>query len=1278
LRESTGSAIGIQGASVKEREMIRHYNRADAAPLFSRRVPIWTALAMALLAGTAGAQAQDCQPWQLTSPGGVAGDQFGTSVAVSADTMVVGAADAGAAFVYRWTGASWFLEATLTGDGAPGDAFGFGAAIDGDTVVIGAPNHDQDAGVDRGSAYVFVRTGTVWALQAMLAAADGAAGDTFGAAVSLSGNTAVIGAPDDDSGANADQGSAYVFVRSGSTWTQQAKVAASDGAAGDHLGGSVAVFDGTAIIGAAGGDIAGNADQGAAYVFIRSGGGWTQQAKLTAPDGAAGDSFGASVETSSDTAVIGAASDGVGGNASQGSAYVFARSGTDWTEQTQLTAFGGAAGDAFGASIKLDGDSIVIGAPFRAGGRGAAFVFGRASGEWVQRAELLAPDGAAGDRFGSAVALSSDTCLVGAPLDAVGGNATQGSAWAFTRVADEWVVPTLELIASDGTANDRMGRAVAVSGDTMLIGAYTDDNGPVADQGSAYVFRRSGSTWVQEARLVASDGAAGDFFGISVAIEGDTAVVGSYSDDIGATLNRGSVYVFTRTDGQWTQQAKIVAADGAADDFFGFSVALSGDLLAVGSYLDNVTLTDQGSVYLFRGAGSAWTQEARLVAADAAASDQFGISVDVDNGTVVVGSWFDDTGTNTNRGSAYVFVRYDGVWIQQAKLEAADGLANDQFGNIVAISGDTIAVGADLDDVGSVANQGSVHIFTRSGTTWTEQAFLTAPDGSANDQFGYWLDLSGDDLVVGANLDDIGTVVDQGSAHLYRRAGSVWTHRARLLAFDGATGDQFGSVVAISGNAVVVGAPWHNIGASADQGTAYCMLLPAQCFPLAHNDTLDISYPALDAALLHAQSGNILSASPAAFAGIASLDTLGRSLGIRSTGAIRTPAASILAVGGSSFLETADAAPAEFYGDLRLSSGASADIFAGSFRLGSGAVLTARTGGSLGIFSPVSRLDGQTRLEQDAAIAFAGAVDAIGPLSAGSGFTMVADGPITNLDTWSVSSGQMTAPEYVNRAVTNIFGSTAIFGDFTNDAGALTTIRSGTLFVFGSLTNDGTIIGEICDNCSGGPPNLDIAGGLTAGRDAGVRMAFPGSVVRVGAGFDCAATDNSRFDLAVATLRMEGAGPEQAFELMSTDVGRARSGLDRSLPGHFPIGVVQIGPAPSTVVLVDARDNDSSGQSAREALYVDELHIYPGSRLINPDYRIYYNSLINDGSVEVPANLVRICAGDFNGDGSVTSQDFFDFLNAFFDGTAVGDFNADGFINSQDFFDFLAAFFVGC
>jgi hypothetical protein len=1250
-----------------------------------------------------GALAQRSTPLQLLPPTGAANDRFGFAVAVDGDTMIVGAsqddvganADQGSAHVYRWTGSGWVFETTLTaGDGAAGDFFGIGVTLLGDTALVGARNDDVGANADQGSVYVFTRSGTVWTQQAKLTASDGAAGDYFGFSVAFSGETAIIGAHWDDIASSTNQGSVYVFTRSGTTWSEQAKLIVADGVPNDNFGYSVAVFGETAVVGAYTDDVGANTDQGSAYVFTRSGTTWTQQAKLTAFDGAALDNFGVSISISGESVLVGVWNDDIGANSNQGSAYVFTRNGTTWTQQAKLTAADGAAFDVFGWSLVLSGDTVLIGSRDDDVGtnadQGSAYVFTRSGTTWTEQARLTAPDGAPGDFFGFSLALSSDTAVVGAYFDSVGAIANQGSAWVFSRVGTRWIGPDLKLLASDGAASDRLGFSVSLSGDTAVVGAHTDDVGANTDQGSAYIFTRSGTTWTQQTKLTASDGAATDRFGISVSLSGDTAVVGAYFDDVGANTDQGSVYVFTRSGTTWTQQAKLTASDGAANDQFGNQVALSGDTAVVGAYRDDAGAnTDQGSAYIFTRSGTTWTQQAKLTAFDGAAGDLFGYSVATFGETAVVGAYTDDVGAIPDQGSAYVFTRSGTTWTQQAQLTASDGASFDNFGIAISISGETVLVGVWNDDIGANSNQGSTYVFTRSGTIWTQQAELTAADGAASDFFGFSVALSGDTAIVAARDDDVGTSADQGSVYVFTRNGTIWTQQAKFTAADGAAGDQFGLSVALSGDTAVVGAHNDDVGANTDQGSAWIYDVPADDFSLAHNDVIDWSYPTLAAALLPATTGQQITATEAAWRSVSSLNTFGRSLGFFGSGDIRTPSNSVLDLSGSSALAADIGSNIEIFGQLR--SAGFVNLTADAFTLGSRATLTARTNSSLTINAPAALLQGQTRLEQGATVTFSGVASAFGPTTCGLESSLAAGGTFTNFDTFALSAGTLSLPLFDNRSALNIFGSSAVFGSFTNNIGAATTIRSGTLFVFGSLTNNGSIVGIVCSGCletgAAATPGLDVGGALAIGPDANLILPFADAVVRVGGHYDCAINSNNRYDMLQATLRLEGIGTEQLLEAMSTDIGPSPTGLDRTLAGHYPVGTLEIGPAPSTVRLVDARDNDGLGQSACEAIYVQELRIGAGSRLANTGcVKIYYSTLVNSGTVDVPGNLVALaaaCPGDFNNDNFVDDADFVIFANSYnlldcadpaMPAGCPADLNGDTFVDDADFVIFADAY----
>lgn len=711
------------------------------------------------------------------------GDRFGVSVAVSGDTIVVGAhwsrEQAGSAYVFRRTGPDWVQEAKLVAsDGERIDYFGLSVAISGDIAVIGA-RWDDDHGTNSGSAYVFRRNGSVWTQESKIKASDGAPEDWFGCFVAIDRETIVVGASqDDDNGTNS--GSAYVFQSTGSAWVQAAKLRAQDGAAGDTFGGPVAVSGEWILIGSPGDDDSG-ADSGSAYVFRRDGGHWLQTTKLKAADGAANSLFGASVALGGGMAMIGAP------HQDAGAAYLFIYDGTQWVQTAQLSASDLAVEGCFGVSVAVSGHTGIVGAYWdddMGDKSGSVCLFhglsdcnlnGMVDGcdiangtstdvnangmpdecdlgscRAAERLKLLASDGAEGSVFGHGLAMSVNTAVIGALGSGEHGRMS-GSAYVWRREGSRWVQEA-KLLPSDGADWDWFGRRVAISGERIVVGASNHSHNGI-ESGSAYVFRRSGSHWIQEAELLASDGAPGDGFGRGVAIAGSTAVVGApYRDDHGP--ESGAVYVFRHDGSQWTQTTKLLATDGGGNDSFGEAVAVYGDVILVGAYLDSDNGTYSGSVYVFRYDGAQWIQEAKLHPDDGAARDYFGYAIAFADGMALIGAY----GVSQERGAAYVF-RYDPIssrWKQEQKLVATDTGGGIHFGESVSLSGDIAVIG-----------QGPAYLFRRTSAGWLQQARLSASDGVADDGFGIAVAVAGTTAIVGSLWDDNEQGYDAGAAYVF-------------------------------------------------------------------------------------------------------------------------------------------------------------------------------------------------------------------------------------------------------------------------------------------------------------------------------------------------------------------------------------------------------------------------------------------------------------------------------------------------------------------------------
>ena len=365
------------------------------------------------------------------------------------------------------------------------------------------------------------------------------------------------------------------------------------------------------------------------------------------------------------------------------------------------------------------------------------------------------------------------------------------------------------LIAGDGAEGYQCGFSVSMDGDRALVGAFGDDtNGLYA--GSAYIFSLSGESWQQEAKLMPHDGELFDFFGWSVALSGDRALVGAFGDD----AETGAAYVFEFNGTTWQQTAKLTASGGAMFDDFGISVALDGDRALVGAFgvADNGAYS--GAAYVFEFNGTTWQQTAKLTANDALEGDNLGVSVALDGDRALVGAdGVDDNGAAS--GAAYLFAYNGATWQQAAKITAPDGADYDFFGNAVSLSADRVLVGAPLDDDNG-SGSGSAYLFVYDGSDWKQDTKLTASDGAEFDDFGASVSLDDHHAFIGSvGADENGD--SAGGAYIFAQNGGRWAEETKLMASNGAAGDFFGSV-SMSKGRFLVGAS----GADNATGAAYC------------------------------------------------------------------------------------------------------------------------------------------------------------------------------------------------------------------------------------------------------------------------------------------------------------------------------------------------------------------------------------------------------------------------------------------------------------------------
>lgn len=367
-----------------------------------------------------------------------------------------------------------------------------------------------------------------------------------------------------------------------------------------------------------------------------------------------------------------------------------------------------------------------------------------------------------------------------------------------------------KLVASNAAADDEFGFSIAIDGDAMVIGARDR----FVEVGAVYVFRHNGSTWVEEAYLTSTGATSSDFFGSAVAIDGDRIVVGSPSDDdpvLGG--NAGSAYVFDWNGSAWTQTQKLLPSALSESDDAGSSVAISGDRILIGSPHDDIGPGGSGAAYTFLWNGSSWVEEQQLLADDRAFGDNFGHAVALEGTTAVITAPFSDNDA-ANTGSIYRF-EFDGSsWSQVGKHVASDREADDYFGRALAFDGVRALVTAwGDDDLGTTA--GAAYILEWNGTSWVELPKLHASDGATLDQFGRAAGIDGGRAVVGATLSS-----RTGAAYVFHQNGSTWSEADILTASDDTTWDRFALSLALENDTAVVGAYLDDDAGSAS-GSAY-------------------------------------------------------------------------------------------------------------------------------------------------------------------------------------------------------------------------------------------------------------------------------------------------------------------------------------------------------------------------------------------------------------------------------------------------------------------------
>lgn len=530
--------------------------------------------------------------------------------------------------------------------------------------------------------------------------------------------------------------------------------------------------------------------RGEARVMKRMPSGWVLQATLSTPLLQANDSFGASVAIEGDTIVIGKP-----GRGSRPAVVVFVKSGDFWIEQAKLAEGFGPTG--FGYSVAIQGNRLVVGEPGTF--PGIVKVFQRSGTSWSLQATF---GGAANSLFDYSVALDGDLVVIGAPGTYPGGSGGgSGSVFVYQSVGALWLDPVgiLRNPRAGSSGTDRFGASVGISGTTIAASAPAEDFSQISqDIGSLYLFEQNGSTWTESARLQSSTPVVNDRFGMALSLLGNTL----------AARGLNSTAVFIRAGGSWSLAAEATATDNATGNLDNF------DFASIGLSAERVLRITKTRIETLAFSGGVWSAGISFdVGGYGGAGDDFGLAIDLDSKAAVIGALNDDTPAGSNAGSAYIFRRSGTLWGYEAKILDSEGAAEDRFGVSVSISGETVVIGADFDDAGALNGAGSVTVYFRNAGVWTRQGGKISGTGT-NRNLGRSVAIDGDSFLVGEPASS-----GAGRAYFYQRTGSAWTLLSTVTS--PVPGSAFGYAVALQGNRAIVGDPLRDQTGAVDAGWAY-------------------------------------------------------------------------------------------------------------------------------------------------------------------------------------------------------------------------------------------------------------------------------------------------------------------------------------------------------------------------------------------------------------------------------------------------------------------------
>ena len=678
--------------------------------------------------------------------------------------------------------------------------FGNSVSLYGNRLAIGA--YDENGGAtDSGRVYIYDLSGETWSLTQTLTSPNAQTDGLFGNSVSLYGNRLAIGAYNENGGAT-DSGRVYIYDLSGETWSLTQTLTSPNAEDFGYFGNSVSLYGNRLAIGAHDED-GGATNSGRVYIYDLSGT-WSLTQTLTSPNYEINGRFGNSVSLYGDRLAVGAYRESGGAITDSGRVYIYDLSGT-WSLTQTLTSPNAESIGYFGNSVSLYGNRLAIGADYEnAGGignSGRVYIYDL-SGTWSLTQTLASPNAESSGYFGNSVSLYGNRLAIGAHYED-GGATNSGRVYACVLFSNTWIT----LISPNAEVTGYFGGSVSIHGNRMAIGAENEDGG-ASSAGRVYIYDLNNNVWSLTQTLTSPNAILNGFFGDSVSLYGDRLAISAYAEHGGAIVDSGQVYIYDLSNGVWSLTQTLTSPNAEVTGYFGWSVSLYESTLAIGAERENGGATDSGRVYIYDLSGETWSLTQTLTSPNATSGGYFGYSISLYGNRLTIGAQNENGEAIADSGQVYIYDLF-GTWSLTQTLTSPNAESSGHFGNSVSLYGDRLAIGAFQEDGGeAIYNSGRVYIYDLSGT-WSLTQTLSSPNAASSGYFGTLVSLYNKTLIVGTN-ETVESVSNSGRSYLYGLDNGNFSLSQTLTSPNRKNNGYFGSAAALYADKLAIGARGEN------------------------------------------------------------------------------------------------------------------------------------------------------------------------------------------------------------------------------------------------------------------------------------------------------------------------------------------------------------------------------------------------------------------------------------------------------------------------------------